>query len=109
MRNSSFAAAHSAMAVGPPAPESTARTAMTTTLSKGCRRLTVERGSSSSAKWRTTSSRVMRVMSVIEGTLWETVCGVTERQVYQLTSQGASVTSYQDCLECALALPSPPL
>ena len=60
MRNSSFRAAHSAIAVGPPAPASTAITAMTTTLTRGCRRLMVERGSSSSAKWRTTSSRVMR-------------------------------------------------
>src|SRR4051812_7566624 len=43
-------------------------------------------------------------MSVIEGSLWETVFGVTERQLYHGTTRSASVTSYQDCLECALAL-----
>ena len=37
-------------AVGPPAPASTAIMAMTTTLTKGCFRLTVERGSSNSSK-----------------------------------------------------------
>src|SRR4051794_25559412 len=43
-------------------------------------------------------------MSVIEGSLWETVFGVTERQLYHGTTRSASITSYQDCLECALAL-----
>src|SRR5271157_2213926 len=55
-RNSCFRTAHCVIAVGPPAPASTASKAMTTTLSKGCRRLISERGSSSSSKCRMTSS-----------------------------------------------------
>src|SRR5437868_14335761 len=43
-------------------------------------------------------------MSVIEGSPWGTVGGITERHVYHETPEGASITSYQDCLECALAL-----
>src|SRR4051812_47757216 len=46
-------------------------------------------------------------MSVIEGSPWRSVSGVAESQVYHETSQSASITSYQDCLECALALLPP--
>jgi hypothetical protein len=48
VRRSCLVAAQAAMAVGPPAPASTARKAMTRTLGRGWRRLTVERGSSRS-------------------------------------------------------------
>ena len=41
---------HRAIAVGPAAPLRTANRAMTTTLTKGCLRLTVSRGSSKSSK-----------------------------------------------------------
>ena len=73
-RNCSFKAAHRAIAVGPPAPANTANMAMTTTLTNGCCRLTVERGSSSSAKCGTTSSRVIRLVSAMVGSL----CGHRE-------------------------------
>src|SRR5208283_1431154 len=60
--------------VGPPAPASTASKAMTTTLSKGCRRLTSERGSSSSSKCRTTSSNPICRMSAMVHPLWRCSC-----------------------------------
>jgi hypothetical protein len=53
------------IAVGPAAPASTARIAMTITLVGGCRRLMEERGSSSSPKKTTTSSRLRRRLLAI--------------------------------------------
>src|SRR6516165_4886025 len=64
-RNSCFRTAHCAIAIGPPAPASTASKAMTTTLSKGCRRLISERGSSSSSKCRMISSIPIRCASAM--------------------------------------------
>lgn len=52
--------AHWAIAAGPPAPARIAIRAMTNTLTRGCWRLTVERGSSSSWKCRTISSKPVR-------------------------------------------------
>src|SRR5262245_14185210 len=61
----SLRAAQRAIAVGPPAPARTASSAMTRTLDRGCRWLMVERGSSSSWKWTTTSSRATRRRSAM--------------------------------------------
>ena len=59
-------AAHSAIAVGPEAPASTAITAMTTTETSGCRRLISDRGSSSSWKCATTSSsEISRELAIV--------------------------------------------
>src|SRR5262245_33114816 len=62
---SCFSAAHLAIAVGPLAPANTAIAAVTTTLTKGCRKLTAERGSSNAAKYPTTSSRRIRTLPSI--------------------------------------------
>src|SRR4051794_20993415 len=64
-RNSCFNRAHWAMAVGPLAPARMARRAMTTTLTKGCRRLMEERGSSSGSKCLTTSAKLTCRISAI--------------------------------------------
>src|SRR5262245_39589948 len=65
LRDSAFRAAHSAMAVGPLAPARTAMRAMTTTLTRGCLRLTEERGSSKVSKCRAISSRPIGRTSAI--------------------------------------------
>ena len=63
-RSSSLNLAQRAMAVGPAAPARTARTAMTRTLGRGCRRLMWERGSSRVEKDSTISSSLLRVLAI---------------------------------------------
>ena len=64
-KNSHFILAHSAMAVGPLAPASTAMIAMTITLSSGCSRFTADRGSSNCLKCRTISFTSTRTQLAI--------------------------------------------
>ena len=59
--------AQRAIAVGPAAPARTARTAMTRTLGRGCRRLMWERGSSMVEEEATNPSRLLRVLAVSAG------------------------------------------
>ncbi len=95
--HSSFSAAQRAIAVGPPAPASTAINAMTTTLASGCRRLIVDRGSSSASKYRTTSSSPTDRAADIPDlpVLWQTPTtesGITIHQPERKPSQALQVT-----------------
>src|SRR5206468_12362932 len=79
-RSSSLNLAHRAMAVGPAAPARTARTAMTRTLGRGCRRLIWERGSSRVEKDATISSSLLRALAISDlrppGLVHDTVGGI---------------------------------
>ena len=84
MRRPSLSWAQRAMAVGPAAPARTARTAMTRTLGRGCRRLIWERGSSKVAKDATISSSLLRVLAIADlrppGPIHDTVDGIPGRR-----------------------------
>src|SRR6516225_6255040 len=109
-RNSCFRTAHCAIAVGPPAPASTASKAMTTTLSKGCRRLISERGSSSSSKCRMISSIPIRCASAMVHPPGALLLEKPHRGRYtrkQPRAQALQITKIT--YKCALALGRPPI
>jgi hypothetical protein len=80
VRSSSLYFAQRAIAVGPAAPASTARTAITRTLGSGCRRLISDRGSSNVEKDSTISSNLLRVLAIADlrppGLVQDTVDGI---------------------------------
>src|SRR5271156_3804850 len=95
--------AHLAIEVGPLAPASTAIKAMTTTLTNGCCRLTVERGSSSSWKNGMISSKEICCLSAIVRSPCPAVSVATRRIVQTNRSKRNTLISHV-YPECALAL-----
>src|SRR5271156_45786 len=98
--------AHLAIEVGPLAPASTAIKAMTTTLTNGCCRLTVERGSSSSWKNGMISSKEICCLSAIVRSPCAAVRVATRRIVQTNRSKRNTLISHA-YPECALALVEP--
>lgn len=105
-KSSAFIRAHLAMAVGPLAPASTAMIAITITLSSGCSRFTVDRGSSNCLKCRMTSFKSTRTILAIALPPFQIENENTETMVYHIPRKSASALFCQNYPECALALPN---